>query len=164
MAPKAKAAAKAAPAGSSYNARSLQRRSAVGLLNDLAETVGVKKVTKRTTSQQVEAFVRRLEPRCQAGDLPALLRDAVLMFLSNGGVFYSKVLPASPGDGPDALAADDADADCEAASRWPPQLDRTNRFRHEVVSKQTWRLVPPRDGDISHPAVVDAGVRVRPRR
>ena len=131
MTPKAKAAAKAAPVRSSYNARSLQRRSAVGLLNDLAETVGVKKVTKRTTSQQVEAFVRRLEPRCQAGDLPALLRDAVLMFLSNGGVFYSKVLPASPGDGPDALAADDADADCEAA---PPLL------RHKLL-EQGFRLV-----------------------
>ena len=79
----------------------------------------------------MKAFARRLEPRCQAGDLPARLRDAVLMFLSNGGVFYSKVLPASPGDGPDALAADDADADCEA----PPPL-----LRHKLL-EQGFRLV-----------------------
>ena len=68
MAPKAKAAAKAAPVRPAYNARGLQRRVAVGLLNGLAETFGVKKIVKKTPSPTVEAFVRRLEEECEDGE------------------------------------------------------------------------------------------------
>ena len=107
MAPKAKAAAKAAKR-SSYNERSLARRAAVGLLNDLAETVGVKKIPKKSTSGAVEAFVRRLEPRCQTSDLAGRLRAAAAEFLASGGVFDSAVLPVHGVDVPEAEADGDA--------------------------------------------------------
>ena len=104
------------------NARNLRRRSAVGLLNVLAEEVGVKNVPVKSSSSLVEKLARRLEPRCQSGDLLGRLRAAVAKFLDNGGKFSTPVLR----DDGTAVATDDADdADGDA----PPPLQRHRLFK-----------------------------------
>ena len=84
-----------------YNERSLARRAAIALLNGLAESVGVRKVPKKSAASTVEALVRRLEPRCQADGLPERLREAVERFLQNGGTLTAAVLPPEEHGGAD---------------------------------------------------------------
>ena len=100
------------------NARSLRRREAVSLLNGLAVEVGLKKVPVKALASRVEALVRLLDPRCQAGGLPDRLRSAVSVYLDNGGAFSATVLPACAR----TAAADGAhcDVDCDA----PPPMAR----------------------------------------
>ena len=76
------------------NARTLRRREAVSLLNGLAGEVGLKQIPVKTPANSVEALVRLLDPRCQAGGLPDRLRSAVSVYLDNGGAFSATVLPA----------------------------------------------------------------------
>jgi hypothetical protein len=100
------------------NARTLRRREAVSLLNGLAGEVGLKKIPVKTPANSVEALVRLLDPRCQAGGLPDRLRSAVSVYLDNGGAFSATVLPACAR----TAAADGAncDVDCDA----PPPMAR----------------------------------------
>lgn len=100
------------------NARSLRRREAVSLLNGLAVEVGLKKVPVKALASRVEALVRLLDPRCQAGALPARLRSAVGVYLGNGGAFAAAVLPAC------ARAAAAEDAHCDADGDAPPPMAR----------------------------------------
>ncbi len=128
MAPKAKRRAKAPPPHppkwvADGNARSLQRRKAVQDLNALAKEVGAKTVKAKSASVAVEALVRRLEPRCQSGDLPERLRAAATIYLDNGGVFSTAVLPpvsaAPPADASATARPGDSHIDPDTA---PPLL------------------------------------------
>ena len=132
MAPKAKRTAKPVPAHPRWvadgNVRSLARRKAVQLLNGLADELGVKRAKSKSASAEVEALVRRLEPRCQMGSLPTRLRDAVVSFLDNGGHFVSAVLPPAPVVLPAAAATATPACDAEIDADTPPPL-----LRHRVL-------------------------------
>ena len=84
-------------------------------MNELAAQVGVTRVKAKSASPVVEAFVRRLEPRCQSGGLPERLRDAVSTYIGHGGVFSTAVLPPVPAVPlADASAASSCDRMAEA--------------------------------------------------
>ena len=84
-------------------------------MNELAAQVGVTRVKAKSASPVVEAFVRRLEPRCQSGGLPERLRDAVSTYIGHGGVFSTAVLPPVPAVPlADASAASSCDRVAEA--------------------------------------------------
>ncbi len=108
MAPKAKSAS----AWAAGNARGKQRREAVAALNRLAEEVGTAQVRLKAPAGAVEKLVRLLDARCHAGDLPGRLRDAVRLYLDNGGSFSVPVLLADIAAGAAATGeGHDADSD-----------------------------------------------------
>ena len=69
------------------NARQRERRTALALLNELADDVGVRKIRAKSKAVAVEQFVRILEKRCHTDDRHERLRAAVELYTENGGVF-----------------------------------------------------------------------------
>ena len=116
MAPKAKAKTGTA----ARNARNMGRRDAVRLLNALAGEVGFRKLRVKSAAKDVEAFVRKLDPRCQDAGRPERLRRAVEAYLGNGGSFSAPLLALPCGVPPASVleAPDGEDGDA------PPPLTR----------------------------------------
>ena len=75
------------------NHRQLQRRAAVGLLNDLANEFKAKRVPQKAGTEEVETLVRRLDRRCLDVGSSARLRAAIVLYTENGGALPVTLTP-----------------------------------------------------------------------
>ena len=113
------------------------RREAVTALNKLAEDLQLAVQPVAVTnakSFKVEALVLKLQPRCQHGDLPVRLRNAVTQWRDNGGFLARDIVPAeSSADREVPPAESSADLETPPDGNNAEPMTQACLVRHKVL-------------------------------